>query len=133
MPSSWACEPEKSEDKSKDDATMVIVESDKECGCWAAEEVEDELDWFKMAITEMVLDGEFVVEEIPVRDWFVEGENKSRDEGGNLEDAVVEVFGRDASREAFVKDSRTQVSLAHFGQVVMTSRVLACRQVLCLG
>ncbi len=116
---SFECEePEKSDDEPKDDekaakddandATMAITESDEECGCWAAEEVENEPDWFEMAIAEMDRDAKLVIEEVPARDWFdevVEGENESRDEGGNSENAVVEGFGKDVSREAIVKDS----------------------------
>jgi len=110
---SFKCEdPEKSDDELKDDmetsnnVTAAILESDEECGgAWAAEAVEP--DWFKMAIVEIDDDAEMVTEENPVRDWFgevVEGEKESKDEGSNSEDALVDVFDRDTSGGAFVKE-----------------------------
>jgi hypothetical protein len=131
---SFECEePEKSDNDLKDDekaskdntnttndATAVTMESDDECGgAWAAEEVEEELDWFENTIVEMDRNAKFVVKEIPVQDWLdnvVEGENKSRDEGVDSEGALVDGFGRDTSRETFIK-----------GEMVM-SGIGACKE-----
>ena len=103
----------KDQETSKDNATVnnvtaAILESDDECrGAWAAEEVEDKLDWFERAVSMMDNDGKSVVPEIPVRDWFdevIEGEKESKDEKGNSKDALVDDFDRDASGGAFIKE-----------------------------
>ena len=81
-------EPKDDEKAWKDDvneATTAITELDDQSGeAWAAEEVEDEPDWFKSAIAEMDCNAKLVTKEIPVRDWFdevVEGDNESRTKG----------------------------------------------------
>jgi hypothetical protein len=68
---SFECEKgERSEDETKSDvkltnhAAVAIVESDDECGgAWAAEAVDDEPDWFEMAVA-MDHDGKTVAENL---------------------------------------------------------------------
>jgi hypothetical protein len=60
-----------------------------------------------MAIVEIDGDAETVTKEIPMKDWFdeiVESEKESKDEGSNSEDALVDVFDRDTSGGALVKE-----------------------------
>jgi hypothetical protein len=118
---SYECEePSEPDDEPKDqetskddanDATAATTESDDEYGgAWAAEEVEEEVNWFEMAIAEMDRDAKLVVKDVPMRDWFydvVEGENELKDEGAGSKDTVVEGFGKDVSQEAIVEDSST--------------------------